>query len=1024
MDPRKSQNYFKLAYILLEIVPKHLRELAKVEWDTRYTSTPWNDDEPSRLNLKNEERSGQNWRRNKQNIPKSGDRNDWDPTTLFFVLLYSRAINLPKTSSLYPHIDRLREIRNKHFGHVKDTSLDTADFETLYSDIEACMKGLNGPAVLMKQMKDIKTGSTPLTDADVHRLLKMVLEMQENHQKFLSKIKQIVGLIIIATFMVLFCTAVFMHLTKTQSNFQTYFPDSKKPHYYVGHAHEIATASNLLVNGTYQIVSLTSAPALGKTATAIAIGQSLKEHHWFNVAFIDLKELNASSTCHYKLQLMNHTMISLGGEPLEKVITTMEFVSMVKKLITGTTLLIFDTVESVLGSDAGQTFKDVIQDCLGIGEIRILTTSRTHFDLIGVSKYEIILEPLSDDESSHLLHNIHPELSSRSRLAIAKKIGGIPLLLEVIGSQLKHGVYDEEELLLELEEKPLLVIVNNTDDFTISKNYFKLLKTLFDGLDPNLQDIFIALSTISKSFNQDTANVVVNFNQRKKIKLYRLVQYRLIKEFKSATGQRMYEMHSVFCEVASLVANENPRQSLRKYTSSVIFCDFQIWQMLAFERFWLEVALCPTMVDSGPQCVDSDFFSKFQRLNNSFHIDLHLQRIAHQFSMSNSIFQVKNLHDTDFYDNYRNIQENALQFAHQIAQENKAAVSALIASLQNLPNSLRHYSMTQFDEYPSKFEISTARMMHIIGMVWYEHGFHKESLGMLNKALNLMGHDAYKSSIIMIHTAFAQYQLGDLQEASDTLYQAVYTLIQPGVLKPMDGHTKIIANTYDISDDEIYDYMLTSNAAIIGAILLESLHSHKKSIDMLEAAYAIDQKLLGNHIKTSLTLLNIAHAYSKLGNKNKTLEYKMRNAVREVSKNGVFHFLLPGNHPDKVHLERILCGIDALDHDNTMISWKFDVASELATTKRPFLKPNQMSYRLHHTIVDQNKLWNDEFDFLIKETGDTQSLNLPQELLNITLLASPENILNNECGRGIKEHHDNVIYEYDLRVKIRVRVSD
>ena len=91
-----------------------------------------------------------------------------------------------------------------------------------------------------------------------------------------------------------------MHIGKTESNdlhimyrpVETYFPESRKPNYYVGHTYKIEKASSLLANGSYQMSSIVGAAAIGKTATAVAIGQALREKHNFWVALIDFKEID------------------------------------------------------------------------------------------------------------------------------------------------------------------------------------------------------------------------------------------------------------------------------------------------------------------------------------------------------------------------------------------------------------------------------------------------------------------------------------------------------------------------------------------------------------------------------------------------------------------------------------------------------------------------------------------------------------------------------------------------------------
>ena len=179
----------------------------------------------------------------------------------------------------------------------------------------------------------------------------------------------------------------------------------------------------------------------------------------------------------------------------------------------------------------------IICAVFSINSIKILSTSKKHFDVIGVHIHVIELGPLSVDDSVALLTKHNLDLSKRSMVEISKAAGGVPLLLELIGSQLQSRTIKEEELVLQLKETPILVIVNDIQAMTDSSNYYKLPKILFDGLEPEMQDTFIVLGTVPTSFNQATANAVVQISLYNKTDLSSLVNYNLMKRFKSSTGE-------------------------------------------------------------------------------------------------------------------------------------------------------------------------------------------------------------------------------------------------------------------------------------------------------------------------------------------------------------------------------------------------------------------------------------------------------------------------------------------------------
>ena len=477
---------------------------------------------------------------------------------------------------------KIKEIRNKYFAHSSTSTLSDSKFATAYQEIEKCMDVLNCTTDLKTQMTEVKNGVVKLTENSIQTLNKRLCRVEQNQQLLTDVFLQSYGFCKkLVTFMSIFflgyliCTILLMYtnlgmyifpllkstslmrktfhdstqltISQTQGNFGTYFPKSRKPIYFIGHSDEIDTASNLLANGTYQMASIVGAPAIGKTATAVAVGQTLRQNNDFPVAFVDFKEFNVTSQSEDNMFILNEIIMSLGGEPMN-VISIQRFKFQVRKLTFHQTLLIFDNIDSILKSTAKVNFFETMQTCIDISNIRILTTSRKHFNITHFPIFEITLNPLTEVESSTLLNSIYPGLQESSLLQISQKTGGVPLLIEIIGSLLLKEVYEEDELLLQLEKTNVLVIVNSTENAYDLSNYCKLLKTVFDGLDVTLQDTFIALGVIPNSFNHLTANVVTKLSLQNKVDLYPLVQLNLLKRFKSATGERRYEMHSIIRE--------------------------------------------------------------------------------------------------------------------------------------------------------------------------------------------------------------------------------------------------------------------------------------------------------------------------------------------------------------------------------------------------------------------------------------------------------------------------------------------
>ena len=817
MDTSESKNFSKLAFILLEVVLNHLRDVFKEQWDKRYPNNPWLDDNISLQHFISLEQQGSRWKKNKSSMPNSGDRNDWDPSKLFFMLLYSSSINLPPACSLYAHINKLRELRNKHFGHPSKASLSNQEFEAIYKDIVTCMDGLNCHADMKQKMDDIKTGVIKLSENDVESMkskiqtlnekFDLVLQLVEYGRKHLKLMLKIIrGFVLALTlltmvFLVIIIIALLFghstpipriiqsihskYIVKTESHdlhipVETYFPQSKKPHYYVGHTYEIDTASNLLANGTYQMVSIVGAPAIGKTATAVAIGQTLIEKHDFQVAFVDFKEIDDTPCSEMKKHVFKYILLSLRGDRFEEITLT-EFIFNVSRLAMQETLLILDNIENVLGTSVKQRCDDVTQiihACLSINNIKILSTSRKHFDVIGVHIHVIKLSPLSVDDSVASLRKRNLDLTERSIVDISEAAGGVPLLLELIGSKLQSGTIEEEELVSQLKETPILVIVNDTKAMTDSSNYYKLLKILFDSLEPDTQDTFIVLGTVPTSFNQATANAIVQISLHNKTDLSDLVSYNLLKKFKSSTDEIRYEMHQVIREFSALVAKENKLWSLRQFTSLAILFEYHNFHHTSLETFWSNLRNAvenPCMSKEDAEALSQQFaliqssfhffgedkltavINKFIGLLNG-NVEQHdtaiatttsfldrykirqscaatemswYQNILYQMFTANTMYitdenQIKIDQDSG------TIAKFAVDLAHKTLKDSTKILSGLKKTFMLLSkNQWSSLNKTLIEKYPGfhKMGNDTAFTIHKLGLVLYENGFYKESLG-------------------------------------------------------------------------------------------------------------------------------------------------------------------------------------------------------------------------------------------------------------------------------------------------------
>ena len=143
---QEGENFVRFAKIILEVVPANLRTLFESKWNTKYPLNQWDDTRKSGSFLLREinKRPSAMLSSQMKETLKAGDKNQWDSTTLFFVLLGK--LGLTPAMRLFPQrsppllvseeIDKLRVIRNESFAHIPAASITNADYHQTVLEIE------------------------------------------------------------------------------------------------------------------------------------------------------------------------------------------------------------------------------------------------------------------------------------------------------------------------------------------------------------------------------------------------------------------------------------------------------------------------------------------------------------------------------------------------------------------------------------------------------------------------------------------------------------------------------------------------------------------------------------------------------------------------------------------------------------------------------------------------------------------------------------------------------------------------
>ena len=161
MEPsQEKDNYVKISYLILDVIPTHLRKLFIEKWNDRHPDKIWNSDEESGKHLYNE--LSERFRNSKTKrifISKmlTGKEVEWDTTLLTQVFLES-GLNLiescrPEGERNSPlriseKIDTIRHIRNDYFAHLPSISYSSKDFADALMSIKSIARKLFGEEVV------------------------------------------------------------------------------------------------------------------------------------------------------------------------------------------------------------------------------------------------------------------------------------------------------------------------------------------------------------------------------------------------------------------------------------------------------------------------------------------------------------------------------------------------------------------------------------------------------------------------------------------------------------------------------------------------------------------------------------------------------------------------------------------------------------------------------------------------------------------------------------------------------------
>ncbi|XP_046864418.1 uncharacterized protein LOC124458438 [Xenia sp. Carnegie-2017] len=140
MESREERNNYYIQKILSDVVTKKLVDLFIQEWSINHGV--WDNTKVSGQKLVNIEKPKKK-PLDKHILSKfqDGDTSEWDCTTLFAAILYSKSIGTKLGTTTRSAVDALRIVRNK-FTHDNPGRVSDTEFDKMLCDIEKSFKDL------------------------------------------------------------------------------------------------------------------------------------------------------------------------------------------------------------------------------------------------------------------------------------------------------------------------------------------------------------------------------------------------------------------------------------------------------------------------------------------------------------------------------------------------------------------------------------------------------------------------------------------------------------------------------------------------------------------------------------------------------------------------------------------------------------------------------------------------------------------------------------------------------------------
>ena len=170
-------NFFRICYIVFDLIPKSLRSVFKSEWDIRYKGSfgEWKDTTQNGSDFFNSE-SKKSRSRNARLLTtiKNGNTAEWDCSCLFFAILFSDSIGTTLSRLVRTNVNDLREFRN-YIAHITEAKFTDAGF---HNSIGRVLVDFSSMGLPISDIEEVKN-QTSFPTSEVNRLMALLNNLQE-----------------------------------------------------------------------------------------------------------------------------------------------------------------------------------------------------------------------------------------------------------------------------------------------------------------------------------------------------------------------------------------------------------------------------------------------------------------------------------------------------------------------------------------------------------------------------------------------------------------------------------------------------------------------------------------------------------------------------------------------------------------------------------------------------------------------------------------------------------------------------